>query len=529
MPAINKIHENVFIIAGSVAWVLTFSVGFIILAPQTDDGYYTISAMGTAINGSPGFWIGDDFAPTFFLPTAFTYLYGLLLKLTMISGLEFGAFGFRVYQFLFIFLVPVVSFLALRRIFQRDYGIRFFILITGLLVTHFTKSAPTVRPEIIATVLFILFLSLRQGKFAHSALPAFVLALSGTMHPNFMILAITVFLFDLIRNRQLIRANTLKRTLGSIFAFALPLGVLAIYYFNNLSEYQQQISGRASIINSNIWDSPVMMLNDLFFWNDTEGIIFGLYIAYAALSFLVVMLTSTILVWRKRSQVWQQEKLWLCLPMLLVQWVVFIALPNFLPYLALSSLLAILIIVLLWQHPLLWVSSKRMRYVLLGAGFALCMIYVGIHSGKSIVSPSQRLTPLSLHTAMSVVLDDPEAIFYTNANRLIAPLIDDFEEEGKIRVNLTYLDPDCLPPYLLELASEHALKGLPAVDPHMTYWGFNKSSLAKIDNGELRYTTKGAPYSITIIPDETVYEDNRNLIVRASSITVKTVQMNFCE
>ena len=97
-------------VVGYGAWYLTFLVGFFILAPSTDDGYYIIASLGTALEGTPGFWIGDDFTPGFFLPTAFTYFYGLLLKFTMTFGFNFGPFGFRLYHFLFVlFSISLVS------------------------------------------------------------------------------------------------------------------------------------------------------------------------------------------------------------------------------------------------------------------------------------------------------------------------------------------------------------------------------------------------------------------------------------
>ena len=65
-------NSRLFIVAGYGAWYLTFLLGFFLLAPSTDDGYYVIAAMGTALKGSPGFWIGDEFSHVFFLPTGFT-------------------------------------------------------------------------------------------------------------------------------------------------------------------------------------------------------------------------------------------------------------------------------------------------------------------------------------------------------------------------------------------------------------------------------------------------------------------------
>ncbi len=79
-----RVNSKLFIIAGFGAWYVTFLLGFFILAPSSDDSVYIIASLGTALTGSPGFWFGDEFAPSFFLPTTFTFFYGVLLKLTII-------------------------------------------------------------------------------------------------------------------------------------------------------------------------------------------------------------------------------------------------------------------------------------------------------------------------------------------------------------------------------------------------------------------------------------------------------------
>ena len=153
-------NSKTFIFAGYGAWCLTFLVGFFILAPSTDDGYYLIASLGAALTGSPGFWIGDKFFPALFLPTAFTYFYGLLLKLTMILNLDFGPFGFRFYQFIFVLLIPLSGSLMLRRFYPGEHRFRSLLLLVFLSLTYFVQSAATVRPEVLGAVLFFCFLSL---------------------------------------------------------------------------------------------------------------------------------------------------------------------------------------------------------------------------------------------------------------------------------------------------------------------------------------------------------------------------------
>ena len=186
-------NSKTFVYAGFCAWYLTFLVGFFVLAPSTDDGYYVIASLGVAINDSPGFWIGDTFSPALFLPTAFTYFYGLLLKLTMILNFNFGPFGFRFYQFIFVLLLPVSGVLMLRRLCPGDYGFRLLLFLVFLSLTYFVQSAATVRPEVLGAVLFLCFLSLSEKSSERRAFPAFLLALCGTVHPNFTLLAVAIF------------------------------------------------------------------------------------------------------------------------------------------------------------------------------------------------------------------------------------------------------------------------------------------------------------------------------------------------
>ncbi|MEC9293750.1 MAG: hypothetical protein VYC65_05610, partial [Chloroflexota bacterium] len=232
-------NSKIFIIVGIGAWYLTSVLSFFILAPSNDDGLYITSAMGTALTGRPGFWVGDEFAPSFFLPTAFAYCYGLLLKLTMLSGFDFGALGFRFYQFLFILLVPILSLLMLRRLFKEDYGIRFLAFITFLSVSYFVQSAASVRPEVLGTVLFISFLLLREKRSKTEVIPTFILGLCGTMHPIFTFLALTIFGVGLIRKYRQCGLNNLRKWAEIVSVFALPFLPLLVYHILHFATYSQ--------------------------------------------------------------------------------------------------------------------------------------------------------------------------------------------------------------------------------------------------------------------------------------------------
>lgn len=518
-------NSKLFVVAGIGAWYLTFLLGFFILAPSTDDGYYIIASLGTALTGSPGFWIGDDFAPVFFLPIAFTYFYGLLLKLTMVLGFDFGPFGFRFYQFLFILLLPVLSAVMLRRLFPRDYGIRLLVLLVFLSLTYFVQSAATVRPEVLGAVLFISFLTLRGNKFLRGTLPIFFLALSGTVHPIFSLLAVVVFGVGRIREYHQFRFKNLSQWFGSAAAFALPFAVLGIYYAINLTEFQEQTLGRASFLSTDAWTSPTVVLNNLLIWNNTAGISFGLFSGYPAFGFLLIMLISTTLVLYRHADLWRHEILWVAWPMLFVQWVVFLLLPPFLPYLAFSSFLASLNIALLWQQSNLRTPGRRLTWTIASAGFALCLVFITFQAGKFLLTSEERLTPAGLHSVMSPVLGNTESILYTDSARLIPPLIDHFFANGNIRLNLIYLSPDCLQPRLLKLANQHTSMILTKSDPQNTYWGLDRKLVRRNSNqsadGAISFMTKGANSTVTLLPADQIYADNKNLIIRASSVIVK--------
>ena len=510
-----------FIIAGYGAWYSTFLLGFFILAPSTDDGYYVIASLGTALTGNPGFWIGDSFAPAFFLPTAFTYFYGFLLKLTMTFDFNFGPFGFRFYQLLFLFLLPVSSTLMLRRLFPDDHGIRLLLLLIFLSLTYFVQSAATVRPEVLGAVLFLCFLSLREKNVTHGALPALLLALCGTVHPNFTLLAVVVFGFGLIRNFQQFRLNNLGQWVIATTAFTLPFAVVGIYYAINLTEFQQQTLGRASILSTDAWTAPAVVWKNLWFWDNDAGIAYGLFSGYPALGFLLIMFISTTLVLYRRAHLWDHASLWLCWPIVFVQWFVFLLLPPFLPYLAFSSFLASLNVVLLWPTPQFWLPNRRLKWTLTGSGFALCLVFIVFQGGKFLLVPREWFTPAGLHSVMSPVLENTETKLYTSSARLIPPLIDYFSENGNIRLNFIYLSPNCLQDNLLERANQHALTVLPKSDLQKTYWGLAKHNSNQIEEGAVRFVANGAQSIITLIPADEVYADKGNLIIRASSVTVK--------
>jgi len=461
----------------------------------------------------------------FFLPTAFTFFYGFLLKTQMVLGIDFGPLGFRFYQFLFVLLVPVVSTFALRRMFPADHGARFLLLLVILSVTHFAQTAATVRPEVLGTVIFVLFLGLRERKSIRGYIPPFVLALSGIVHPIFTLLAVAVFGAMLLRKYQQHRFADIRDSVRSLIAFAIPFSAIAIYLVVNFGEFQRQTTDRAGFLATDAWTAPAVIWNSLVFWDDPAGIEFGLFSGYPAVAFVLVMLASTGLVIYRRSAIWGHERHWLALPLVTVQWFVFLFLPAFLPYLAFSSILAGLIIVLLWEPPRPRVPNKNIQVAIAGIGFALCLIFITFQVGKSLVAPEVRLTPSGLHSVMSPALSDPETKLYTDRARLIPPLLDHFSDDRSIRLNFVYLSPDCLQPHLLERANAHTVSTLANADSGTTYWGVDRNVAQRgskqRDDGTLSFIAKGSHSLITLTPSEEIYSDNKNLITRASFVMVE--------
>ena len=515
-------NSKLFIIAGCGAWYLTFLLGFFILAPSTDDSYYTITSLGTALTGNPGLWIGDEFAPAFFLPSAFTYFHGLLFKLTMILGFNFGPFGFRFYQFLFIFLLPVLIALMLRRTNPSDYAIRLLLLLTCLSLTHFVQSAATVRPEVLGVLLFIGFLLLRGEQFKRETSSAFVLALSGIVHPVFTLLSGAVFVTVLLRVFKQRVVNKLSKWLSFVSAFAIPFVALGIYYLSNLSAFRQQTLGRAEFLSTDIWTTPAVIWGNILFWNNPAGLEFGLFGGYPAVVLVIVMSVSTWLVFHRKAYLWDDEILWVCFPVLFVQWFVFLLLPPFLPYLAFSSFLASLNIVLLVQMPKASFFDKRLTWIISAGGMLLCLVFVGFQGGKFLLVPGERLTPSGLYSVMSPLLEDDEAELYTSNARLIPPLIDYFSENGDIKLNLTYLSPHCLHGDLLKRANHHSLSIMPSFDVSNTYWGIDRRLASQTQEGRFSFMMKGSQTNVTLESADQIYSDDKNLIIRASSFSVQT-------
>jgi len=530
------VNSRLFIIAGYGAWYLTFVLGFFILAPSTDDGYYVIAAMGTVLEGSPGFWIGDEFSPVFFLPTAFTYVYGLLLKLTMSLGMDFGAFGFRFYQFVFVLLLPVISTWMLRRLFPSEYAFRLLLLLVGLSITHFVQSAATVRPEVLGAVLFTVFLALRGSNglrgSARLFVPVFVLALGGVLHPIFTLLAVVVFGVGLVRKYRRIGLTGLNEWVVSFVAFGLPFGALGIYYILNLAEFREQTLGRASFLSTDSLSAPALILENLRFWSNSDGISFGLFSGYPAYGFVIVMAVSTLLVVSRFKYLWGHEVLWVSLPILFVQWMVFLLLPPFLPYLGFSSFLGTLIVVLLWRQPGWLFTGVGGRRVLAVGGFAICLVFIVFQGGKFVLTSEDRLTPAGLHSAMAPVLEGSDAKLYTDSPRLVPPLIDYFSDDGNIRINFTYLNPDCLKGELLERANEHSRAVLASSDLDTTYWALDMGLVGRRSSesadGVITFIGKGAQGVITLEPSGRVYVDNKNAIMRASAVSVEIDEQGAC-
>ena len=490
-------NSKTFILAGYCAWYLTFLVGFFILAPSTDDGYYLIASLGTALTGSTGFWIGDTFSPALFLPTAFTYFYGLLLKLTMILNLDFGPFGFRFYQFIFVLLIPLSGSLMLRRFYPGEHGFRLLLLIMFLSLTYFVQSAATVRPEVLGAVLFFCFLSLSQINSERRALPAFLLALCGVVHPNFTLLALAIFGAGLIRNVRSLRLSHLGQWTLTCLVFALPFVMVGAHYVLNIAAFEQQTLGRAGVLSNDFGTAPSLVWKNLWFWENSVGIPYGLFSGYPALGLISAMLISTVLVLCRGMRLWADGTLWISWPILFIQWIVFLLLPPFLPYLAFSSFLAGVNIALLCPRPPRWVLNGWSKWMVASCGFACCLTFIIFQAGKFALVPGGWLTPSGLHSVMAPVLEGTNAKFYTRSARLIPPLIDYFSENDSIRINFLYLSPDCLQSGLLESANQHSLVTLTSSDVQNTYWGFARRTSNKGGKGEISFVVKGAQSIVT--------------------------------
>ncbi len=408
----------------------------------------------------------------------------------------------------------------LRRLCPGDYGFRLLLFLVFLSLTYFVQSAATVRPEVLGAVLFLCFLSLSEKSSERRAFPAFLLALCGTVHPNFTLLAVAIFGAGLVRNFRQLQLSNLAQWAIASSAFALPFAVVGIYYVFNVAAFEQQTLGRANILSNDVWTAPPVVWQNLWFWENVEGIAYGLFSGYPAFGFMLIMLVSTALVLYRGACLWTDENLWMCWPFLFVQWLVFLLLPPFLPYLAFSSFLASVNVVLLCPQPPLWVLNGRSKWMFTSCSFALCLVFVSFQGGKFLLFPGGWLTPAGLYSVMSPVLENTKAKFYTRSARLIPPLIDYFSGNGHIRIHFLYLSPNCLQPSLLERANHHALTVLTNSDAQTTYWGFAKRNSKEADKGRVSFAVKGAQSVVTLNTAEQVYVDKENVIARASSVTV---------
>ena len=170
-----------------------------------------------------------------------------------------------------------------------------------------------------------------------------------------------------------------------------------------------------------------------------------------------------------------------------------------------------------------------MKWAFVGGCVGLSLVFITFHAGKFVLISDDFLTPSGLHSVMTPLLEDGETKLYTNAARLIPPLIDNFSEDGDIRLNFIYLDPDCLPPHLMERANEHAMTALANSADGNSLWGIHIVESTLTADGARSIFTKGARSTVTLIPSEVVYSDSKNLITRVSSVVVKLNEGVLCE
>ena len=162
----------------------------------------------------------------------------------------------------------------------------------------------------------------------------------------------------------------------------------------------------------------------------------------------------------------------------------------------------------------------RFTWIISVGGMLLCLVFVGFQGGKFLLVASERLTPYGLYSNMSPLLDNDATEFYTSNARLIPPLIDYFYEKGDVRLNLTYLTPHCLQGDLLKRANHYSLSVVPLSDVSNTFWGLNRRLVDYSQENELSFLMKGSQARVTLIPGDKIYVDDKNLIIRASAVSV---------
>lgn len=227
---------------------------------------------------------------------------------------------------------------------------------------------------------------LRPLKIARFEVTLFLVAMSGTMHPVFTLLAFVVFGSGLIRHFRQKGIRHLRYWLDSLISFAITYIVLASYYTLNFAEYQNQVGGRAGILSTNLLGPLQFIWENLLFWTDPLGIEFGLYGLYPAFVFTSIMLLSTWLVVRNRSELWADDHRWITLPMVFAQWAVFFVLPTYVPSLAFSSFIASLTVVTLVDESHFGFFQDRKRIlVFAGACTALSLLFITVHVVKFVV------------------------------------------------------------------------------------------------------------------------------------------------
>ena len=162
----------------------------------------------------------------------------------------------------------------------------------------------------------------------------------------------------------------------------------------------------------------------------------------------------------------------------------------------------------------------RFAWMISVGGMLICLVFVGFQGGKFLLVPSERLTPYGLHSNMAPLLENDTTEFYTPNARLIPPLIDYFYENGDVRLNLTYLSPHCLQGDLLKRANQYSLSVVPLSDMSNTFWGLNRRLVDHSQENELSFLMKGSQARVTLIPGDEIYADEKNLIIRASDVSV---------
>ncbi|MBF0322837.1 MAG: hypothetical protein HQL62_07850, partial [Magnetococcales bacterium] len=234
-----------------LVWVVSLTVSFFILVPNSDDIFYFGPALGLATKGVLAVPMDNTNVYLFSIFGTYSFFQGIFLFVTNLLGLPVHFFTYRLFQSLVVMgslVFALRTFWLARPADVRGNANRQALFLGLLAFTPFSMALLPVRPEFLGCLFLFGALSAfgryvrKETGWGSLLLTGILLGLSAVSHPVF---ALPSAAWSIVAAYQLWqrKSRSLAAPLFLLFSALLPLFAMAAFYGLHYPESLVEIQG----------------------------------------------------------------------------------------------------------------------------------------------------------------------------------------------------------------------------------------------------------------------------------------------